>query len=227
MAVKRVDELFYIEREINGLSAEERPAIRAERCRTSLADLEVSMRAEWMRLSRHVPVARAMAYILMRWPGFTRSLDDGLICLTNNVAERVLRGITLGRKASLFAGSDLCGHIAAHIYISCIYILIVMAKMNNLDPLAWLANVLARIAERPSHRLAEPLHRNWKQTPGCRHTGRIAHASRRCPISSSKRYLAAALTEWLPLDRAGSFFRPLKYFPCFRSTALGVADPAH
>jgi transposase len=115
-AVKRIDELFDIEREINGLSAEERLAVRAERSRPLLADLEAWMRAERARLSRHAPVAKAMDYLLKRWPGFTRFLEDGRVCLTNNAAERSLRGIALGRKAWLFAGSDRGGHRAALMY---------------------------------------------------------------------------------------------------------------
>jgi transposase len=155
-AVKRIDELFDIEREINGLSAEERLTVRAGRSRAVLADLEAWMRAERTRLSRHAPVAKAMDYTLKRWPGFTRFLDDGHICLTNNAAERALRGIALGRKAWLFAGSDRGGHRAALMYT-----LIVTAKMNDVDPQAWLADVLARIAEHPSQCLDELLPWNW------------------------------------------------------------------
>jgi hypothetical protein len=156
--VKQIDELFGIKREINGLSAEERLAVRAERSRPVLTDLEAWVREERARLSRHAPVAKAMDYILKRWPSFTRFLEDGRICLTNNAAERALRGIALGRKAWLFAGSDRGGHRAALMYT-----LIVTAKMNDVDPQAWLANVLARIAEHPSQRLDELLTWNWKK----------------------------------------------------------------
>jgi len=125
-AVKRIDELFDIEREINRKTAQERLAVRAERSAPLLTDLEAWMRAERARLSRHAPVAKAMDYMLKRWPGFTRFLEDGRICLTNNAAERALRGIALGRKAWLFAGSDRGGHRAALMYT-----LIVTAKMNE------------------------------------------------------------------------------------------------
>jgi hypothetical protein len=81
-------------------------------------------------------------------PAFTRFLDDGRICLTNNAAERALRGIALGRRSWLFAGSDRGGQRAAKMYS-----LIVSARMNDIDPRAWLADVLARIAERPIRRL--------------------------------------------------------------------------
>jgi transposase len=89
----------------------------------------------------------AIDYMLKRWTSFTRFLEDGRICLTNNAAERALRGLALGRKAWLFAGSDRGGQRAAFMYS-----LIVTAKLNDIDPQAWLADVLARIAEHPSHR---------------------------------------------------------------------------
>ena len=156
-AVQRIDALFDIEREINGTSAEQRLAVRAERSAPVLAELEAWMRGERARLSRHAPVAKAMDYMLKRWPGFSRFLEDGRICLTNNAAERALRGIALGRKSWLFAGSDRGGERAALMYT-----LIVTAKMNDVDPQAWLADVLARIAEHPARRLDELLPWNWK-----------------------------------------------------------------
>jgi transposase len=158
-AVKRIDQLFDIEREINGLSAEARLAVRAERSAPVLADLEAWLRAERAHLSRHAPVAKAMDYMLKRWPGFTRFLEDGRICLSNNTAERALRGIAIGRKSWLFAGSDRGGQRAAVMYT-----LIVTAKLNDVDPQAWLADVLARIADQPFHRLDELLPWIWKKT---------------------------------------------------------------
>ena len=107
-------------------------------------------------LSRHDDLAKAMDYMLKRWPVFTRFLDDGRVCLTNNAAERALRGIALGRKAWLFAGSDRGGQRAAFMYS-----LIVTAKLNDVDPQAWLADVLARIADQPSHQLDDLLPWNW------------------------------------------------------------------
>jgi hypothetical protein len=98
-----------------------------------------------------------MDYMLKRWPSFTRFLDDGRVCLTNNAAERALRGIALGRKSWLFAGSDRGGQRAAAMYS-----LIVSAKMNDIDPQAWLADVLARMASHPAHQLDELLPWNWK-----------------------------------------------------------------
>jgi transposase len=156
-AVRRIDAIFDVEREINGLSAAQRYSIRQVRVVPLVASLEQWMRAERGRLSRHADVAKAMNYMLKRWDAFTRFLDDGRICLTNNAAERGLRGIALGRKAWLFAGSDRGGERAAAMYS-----LIVTAKLNDVDPRAWLADVLGRIADHPVQRLHELLPWNWR-----------------------------------------------------------------
>jgi hypothetical protein len=108
------------------------------------------------KLSRGNDLARAMDYMLKRWNSFTRFLDDGRICLSNNAAERALRGIALGRKSWLFAGSDRGGQRAAAMYS-----LIVSAKLNDIDPQARLADVLGRIAEHPRSRLDDLLPWNW------------------------------------------------------------------
>jgi transposase len=155
-AVRRIDAIFTIEREINGQSAEQRLAVRRERVAPLVASLEQWMRAERVKLSRHADVAKAMDYMLKRREAFTRFLDDGRICLTNNSAERSLRGVALGRKAWLFAGSDRGGERAAAMYS-----LIVTAKLNDTDPRAWLADVLARIADHPASRLHELLPWHW------------------------------------------------------------------
>ncbi len=118
------------------------------------------MRAERPKLSRGNDLAKAMDYMLKRWPTFTGFLDDGRVCLSNNAAERALRGIALGCKSWLFAGSDRGGMRAAAMYS-----LIVTAKMNDIDPQAWLADVLARIAGHQANRLDELLPWNW-QTAG-------------------------------------------------------------
>jgi transposase len=98
-AVRRIDAIFAIEREINGATAEQRLALRQERVKPLVGEFEGWMRAERARLSRHADLARAIDYMLKRWPAFTRFLDDGRICLSNNAAERALRGIALGRRA--------------------------------------------------------------------------------------------------------------------------------
>jgi transposase len=160
-AVRRIDAIFAIERDINGLAAEQRHAIRQVRIAPLVTALESWMRAERGKLSRHADVARAMDYMLKRWEAFTRFLDDGRICLTNNAAERALRGIAIGRKAWLFAGSDRGGERAAAMYS-----LIVTAKLNDVDPRAWLADVLACIADHPTARLHELLPWNWNARAG-------------------------------------------------------------
>src|SRR6267143_1584042 len=102
-AVRRIDALFEIERSINGQSAERRRAVRQELSAPLVADLEGWLRQQRAKLSRGNDLAKAVDYILKRWPAFTRFLDDGRICLSNNAAERALRGIALGRKSWLFA----------------------------------------------------------------------------------------------------------------------------
>src|SRR6478752_6492381 len=105
-AVRRIDALFEIERAINGQSPERRRAVRQELSAPLVANLEAWMREQRAKLSRGNDVAKAMDYMLKRWIAFTRFLDDGRICLSNNAAERGVRGIALGRKSWLFCGSD-------------------------------------------------------------------------------------------------------------------------
>jgi transposase len=155
-AVRRIDALFDIEREINGKPAADRLAVRQQLSAPLVEELESWMRQERAKFSRHNDVAQAMDYMLNRWQAFTQFLHDGRICLTNNAAERGLRGFALGRKAWLFAGSDRGGQRAAMMYS-----LIITAKMNNIDPQAWLADVLARIANHPVRSLNELLPWNW------------------------------------------------------------------
>ena len=159
-AVNRIDVLFDIERGINGLDAATRLEIRRRLCAPLLASLYDWLRHQRAQMSRHNPVAKAIDYLFEnqeRWPAFTRFLDDGRICLSNNAAERSLRGVALGRKSRLFAGSERGGHRAAFIYT-----LIVTAKMNDIDPQAWLADVLARLTNIPVSRVQELLPWNWK-----------------------------------------------------------------
>jgi len=154
--VQRMDRLFEIEREINGKSADERRAVRQRLSRPLVDELEARLRAERPKLSRGSDLAKAMDYMLKRWSAFTRFLDDGRICVSNNAAERGLRGIALGRKSWLFAGSDRGGMRAAAMYSR-----IVTAKRYDVDPQAWLADVLARIAGHPASRLDDLLPWNW------------------------------------------------------------------
>jgi len=154
--VRRIDALFEIERSINGKSAQERLDVRRTLSRPLVETLQLYMREQVAKLSRGHDLAKAFNYILKRWASFTLFLEDGRVCLSNNAAERGLRGIALGRKSWLFCGSDRGGRRAAAMYG-----LIVTAKMNGIDPQAWLADVLARIAAHPAHRLDELLPWNW------------------------------------------------------------------
>ena len=134
-AVKRIDALFDIERGINGRSAEERQQVRKEQSAPLLAALEAWLREQRARLSNSSAVVKPIDYMLRRWERFARFIDDGRVCLTNNAAERALRGFALGRKSWLFAGSERGAERAAVMAT-----LIMTAKLNDVDPQAWLAH---------------------------------------------------------------------------------------
>jgi hypothetical protein len=155
--VRRMDEIFAIERTLWGMPPDQRLAERQQSVRPLVEVLRDAMIQKRATLSPRHDLAKAMTYMLKRWRAFTRFLEDGRICLTNNAAERALRGIALGRKSWLFAGSDRGGQRAAAMLS-----LIVTAKMNDVDPQAWLADVLARIADHPAHRLEELMPWSWR-----------------------------------------------------------------
>jgi transposase len=157
-AVKRIDELFAIEREINGLPTQERLRVRNERSRPLMVALEAWLREQRTKLSGQSNVSKAIAYCLTRWVALTRFLDDGRLCMSNNAAEREIRPIAVGRHNWTFAGSDEGGRRAAAIYT-----LIHSAKINDIDPHAWLADVLARLQDHPAKRIDELLPWNWKR----------------------------------------------------------------
>jgi transposase len=157
-AVQRIDRIFAIERDINGCPAAERLAVRQ-----SVSAPLVTALGNWMReqrglLSANDAVGKKMDYMLNAGPAFTAFLDDGQICLTNNAAERALRAIASGRKAWLFVGSDRGGERAAMIYA-----LIATCRLNDVDPLVWLTDVLTRIADISQTRLHELLPGTWQQ----------------------------------------------------------------
>ncbi len=160
-AVKRIDAIFDVERGINGLDAAARLEARQRLVRPLVDELHDWMRAERGTMSRHNPVAKAIAYMFKtgRWEAFTRFLEDGRICLTNNAAERALRGVALGRKSWLFAGSERGGDRAAFMYS-----LIVTAKLNDIDPQAWLADVLGRLPDMTASQVPDLLPWNWSTT---------------------------------------------------------------
>jgi transposase len=156
-AVKRIDVLFAIEREINGLSADKRLRVRDERSRPLMAELNTWLGEQRAKLSSKNETAKAIDYSLKRWTALTRFLADGRLCISNNAAERALRGIAVGRHNWTFAGSDEGGQRAAAIYT-----LIETAKLNNIDPQAWLADVLARLPDHPMKRITDLLPWNWR-----------------------------------------------------------------
>jgi transposase len=156
-AVQKFDAVFMLERSINGLPPNQRLAVRRKDVAPLVDDLIGWMKQERAKLSRHNDVAKAMDYMLKRIDAFTRFLGDGRICLSNNAAERALRGIALGRKAWLFAGSDRGGERAAIMFT-----LIQTAKLNDVDPQAWLSDVLARIADHKITDLAALLPWSWR-----------------------------------------------------------------
>jgi transposase len=160
-AVARIDAIFDIERQINGLDATSRLEVRQRLSRPLVEDLHHWMQAERGSMSKHNPVGKAIDYMFRkdRWDAFTRFLEDGRVCLTNNAAERALRGVALGRKSWLFAGSERGGDRAAFMYS-----LIVTAKMNDIDPQAWLADVLARLPDMAASQVPDLLPWNWKSS---------------------------------------------------------------
>ncbi len=151
-AVKRIDALFDIERDINGKTAPERRAVRQEKSKPLFDDMHEWLLRERDTFSRSSDVLKPINYMLSRWDDFARFIDEGRICLTNNAAERALRGVALGRRAWTFAGSRRGADRAAVMLTS-----ITTCRLNDVDPKAWLADVLARISDLPSSRLHELL----------------------------------------------------------------------
>jgi transposase len=156
-AVERIDALFAIEREINGMTPQERVRVRNERSRPLVIEFETWLREQRARVSKQSETGKAIDYSLKRWAALARFLDDGRLCMSNNAAERELRGIAVGRRNWTFAGSDEGGRRAAAIYT-----LIATAKLNDVDPQAWLADVLARLPDHPAKRIHELLPWNWR-----------------------------------------------------------------
>jgi len=156
--VARIDVLFAIEREINGLAPAQRVAVRTERSQPLLIALETWLREQRARVSKNSDIGKAIDYSLKRWTELTRFLDDGRLCMTNNAAERELRAVAIGRRNWTFAGSDEGGRRAAALYT-----LIASAKLNDIDPQAWLADMLGRLPDHPARRVHELLPWNWLQ----------------------------------------------------------------
>jgi transposase len=151
-ALERIGALYAIEAEIRSRPPDERAAIRQARAGPLLDALREWLRHTASRVSKKSELAKAIAYVLTRWSAFTRYCDDGRVEIDNSAAERALRAVALGRKNYLFCGSDAGGERAAAMYS-----LIGTAKLNGLDPQAYLRHVLERIAEHPSQRVEELL----------------------------------------------------------------------
>jgi transposase len=157
-AIERIAALYAIEGEIRGRPAEERLHARTTRARPLLESLHDWLQSTLALVSRKSEVAMAIRYALSRWRALLRYCDDGRIEIDNNAAERALRAVALGRKNYLFAGSDSGGERAATIYS-----LIGTAKLNDVDPEAYLRVVLERIADHPVNRIADLL--PWNLNP--------------------------------------------------------------
>jgi transposase len=151
-ALERIGALYGIEREIRGRPPDERQTIRNERARPLLEDLKQWFKITLTKLSKKSDVTVAIHYALGRWTPLVRYCDDGALEIDNNAAERALRAVALGRKNYLFAGSNVGGERAASMYT-----LIGSAKLNGIDPEAYLSHVLARIADHPITRIDELL----------------------------------------------------------------------
>jgi hypothetical protein len=151
-AVERIRALYQIEKEIRGRPAEERRMVRNARAKPLLDSMRGWLEASLAQLAPKSETASAIRYALALWDALARYLDDGRIELDNMIAERALRPVAVGRRNYLFAGSDNGGRRAAILYS-----LIGSAKLNGLDPEAYLRHVLTRIVEHPINRIEELL----------------------------------------------------------------------
>jgi hypothetical protein len=140
-ALTRIAELYRIESDIRGMSAAERARIRQQKSRPVLEALEPWLRAKLGLISQKSKLAEAIRYALVRWDGLTRFVDDGRIEIDSNVVERAIRPLAIGRKNFLFAGSDRGGE-----HWAIIASLVETCKLCGVDPQAYLADVLSRIA---------------------------------------------------------------------------------
>ncbi|HEX5326644.1 MAG TPA: IS66 family transposase [Acetobacteraceae bacterium] len=162
-ALDRIGQLYSVEETIKGLPPDHRRRERQQRSKPIAEALAAWADETVRKLSRKSELAAAFRYMRGRWAALVRCCDDGRLALDNNAAERALRGVAIGRKNWLFAGSDAGGRHAAAMYS-----LIESAKLNGINPQHYLADVLARIADHPARRIAELLPWNWQPTKATR-----------------------------------------------------------
>src|ERR1700722_866077 len=151
-ALERIAGLYAVEKDIRGRSADERRAMRQDRSRPIVDELEPWLRPKLALISQKTKLAEAIRYALSRWDGLTRFLDDGCIEIDSNVVERSIRPIALNRKNALFAGSDGGGE-----HWAIIASLIATCKLNGVDPYAYLADVISKIVNSHPNRLNKNL----------------------------------------------------------------------
>ena len=155
-AVTRIDAIFAIERTINGSTQAERQVVRYQTIRPLVGEFIAWLNGQRRTLSPKSETAKAMDYGLKRMPAFTRFLDNGRICLSNNAAERAMRCVAIGRKNWTFAGFFFFVRGSSESDT-----LIETCKLNDVDPRAWLADVLRRLPDHPAKRIRELLPWNW------------------------------------------------------------------
>lgn len=155
--LERIGRLYGVEARVRGQPAAQRAAARQAEAKPEIAALRTRLEEVLGQVSGKSALAEAIRYALSRWPALTRYLADGRLEIDNNIAERAMRAVALGMKAWLFCGSDRGGQRAAIMYG-----LLTTAKLNDVDPQAWLADVLARINDIPQTRLRELLPWEWK-----------------------------------------------------------------
>lgn len=158
-ALERIGDIFAIEREINGRPPEERLAVRQARSVPLLTELKAFLETSLMRISRKGELAKAIRYSLKLWPALCRFTEDGRLEMTNSAAERAIRPLTLGRRNWTFLGSDAGGDRAPVFYT-----IIQTCRLNDINPEAYLADIISRIGDHPASRIDELLPWNWQPT---------------------------------------------------------------
>jgi transposase len=157
-ALERIAALFIIESSIRRRAPEQRAAMRKEHAQPLLEQLKTFLETSLRQVRGKSALAQAIRYALTRWKALTLYVLNGRLEMSNNAAERAMRPPVLGRKNYLFCGSDAGGQRAA-----CMYTIIETCRMNGIDPHAYLADVLARIADHPIHQIDQLLPWHWKK----------------------------------------------------------------